>query len=192
MAIGAMWSGGGGWGWGPNWGHNTVVVNNTFINNNHFNRVNVANGNVWQHSAAHREGVPYANRTVANRYNTGAINQAGAMNRANVPTASQTQQRLEQANRQARPDAAGQRQASQAPGNLGSAQRSMPDNRGSGMGAAGGGDRIGNRQIGGSNFGGGGGGHAFGDVNQGGARANMNSGRGFSSMGARGGGGRRR
>ena len=98
MAIGAFWGGGGGWnnwGWNAGWGRNNVVINNNFINSNHFNRVNVANGNNWTHNPAHRGGVPYNNRNVANRFEG-----AGAGNRPMTrPTASQTQQRLNQMDR---------------------------------------------------------------------------------------------
>jgi hypothetical protein len=93
MAVGAIWAGGGGWnnwGWNCGWGRNNVVINNNFINNNHFNRVNVGNGNNWVHNPAHRAGVPYNNRNVANRYQ-------GAGNRPSTrPTVGQTQQRLNQ------------------------------------------------------------------------------------------------
>ena len=63
MAVGEAGDGAVGWGRG-----NNVVINNNFINSNHFNRVNVGNGNNWVHNPAHRGGVPYNNRNVANRY----------------------------------------------------------------------------------------------------------------------------
>jgi len=91
FAVGAFWGGGwGGWGWGAGWGHHNVVINNNFINSNHFNRVNVANGNNWMHNPAHRGGVPYTNRTVADRY------QGGRGNVNPRPTVGETQQRLNQ------------------------------------------------------------------------------------------------
>ena len=96
MAVGAIWGGGGGWGgygWGCGWGRgNNVVINNNFISSNHFNRVNVGNGNNWVHNPAHRGGVPYNNRNVANRY------QGAGRNVATRPTVGQTQQRLNQSN----------------------------------------------------------------------------------------------
>jgi hypothetical protein len=185
VAIGSMWSGGG-WGWNAGWGHNAVVINNNFINNNRFNRVNVANGNVWQHNAIHRGGVPYADRAVGNRYNGVGVNPV------NRPTVSQTEQRLGQASRQAGVPAMGQRQMNPGQRNLqpsqlggkpnGSANRAIPN-----AGAAG--DRMGNRQVNGGNFGSAGR-SAFGDMNGGGGRANMNMNRGMSSGGGfRGGGG---
>ncbi len=69
--FGGGWGGWGGWGWHPGWGSRTVVVNNTFINRYNFNRTRIGNvhGNaVWTHDAQHREGVPYANRGLAQRY----------------------------------------------------------------------------------------------------------------------------
>jgi hypothetical protein len=212
MAVGAIWSGGGwgGWGWGCGWGHNNVVINNNFIRSNHFNHVNVANGNAWVHNPAHRGGVPYTNRNVANRY------RGAGSSVATRPTVSQTQRSLNQANLGQRGGAAvnrpgqgklGQGAASRGPvpGNrgAGSAARMSPGNinpRPSGVPAQGSANRIapgnagqhiGNRNMGGgfANRG------AFGDMHQGGNRARMNSNRGFASHGGgRGsrGGGRRR
>src|SRR5262249_28627156 len=98
VAVGSLW-GGGGWGWGCGWGGNNVTVNNNFINSNHFNRAGIANGRPWQHNTAMRGGVPYANRDVANRYGNNNFNNRN--NQFNRPNASQTQQRLDQASRNA-------------------------------------------------------------------------------------------
>jgi hypothetical protein len=211
IAVGAIWGGGwGGWGWGCGWGRNNVVINNNFIRSNNFNRVNVANGNNWVHNPVHRAGVPYNNRNVANQFN-------GA--RGNVtarPTAAQTQQRLgnvaQRPGNVPRPSQGNLGQAGgnalrPSQGNLGQAggsnfRRSQgnPAQRPAG-GQAGqgntkppsGGDRVGNRAVGGAGSGGNRGGGAFGGMNQGGNAARMNSNRGFSSGGrARGGGGGRR
>ena len=214
LAIGAIWGGGGGWGWNCGWGHNNVVVNNNFIRNNNFNRVNVNSNNAWQHNAAHRGGVPYADRNVANRYNN-----AGNQNRANRPTANQTQQRLNQADRQMgdrqigqgrneglgqrnegmgqRNEGVGQRNEGMGQRNQGAADRNQGMNQnanrdfGGRASGAGGGERIGNRDIGGGGFGGG---HSsFGDMNQGSRGAQMNRSRGSGSFGGGGGSrGRRR
>jgi uncharacterized membrane protein YgcG len=201
VAVGAIWSGGwGGWGWGCGWGRNNVTINNNFISSNHFNRVNVGNGNNWVHNPAHRNGVPYNNRNVANQFN-GTRNNVTAR-----PTAAQTQQRLNQSNPAQRPNAA-QRPANAArpvqgnPGQGGNAFRPSPGNpaqrpsNGAGQGnlkPAAGGDRVGNRSVGAAS-GGNRGGAAFGGMNQSGSAARMNSNRGFSSGGgSRGGGGRRR
>jgi hypothetical protein len=204
VAIGAFWGGGwsgwGGWGWHPGWGHRNVVINNNFINNNHFNRVNVGAGNTWTHNPGHRGGVPYNNRSVANRFNAGNISPATR------PTVGQTQQRLNQMSQ--RPGGlpgqpnfgrGGEGSANRlAPGNLpgrgGAAPGNLPDRGGInfGQGTAnriapgGGGDRIGNRSIGGGGFQGG----AFGGMGQGAGRTMTNSNRGFGSRGFGGGGGR--
>jgi hypothetical protein len=170
MAIGALWSGGG-WGWHCGWSNHTVVVNNNFINNNHFNHVNVSNNNVWQHNSVHRQGVPYANRNVANRYNNVDTN------RINRPSANQTQQRLGQADRQVGQGNANRQTGQGAAGAQRNQTRTPDANRGQGSG-----DRIGNRQVGGGNSGGG---HAFGDMNGGGGRAQMNRSRGAASFGSR-------
>jgi hypothetical protein len=84
--FGPAWGGWGAWGWHPGWVNNNVVVNNTFItrnnttnitnvnntsvnntNNTNINR-NVNNNAVWAHDPAHRQGVPYSNNTLAQRY----------------------------------------------------------------------------------------------------------------------------
>ena len=197
VAVGAIWSGGwGNWGWGCGWGRNNVVINNNFISRNHLNRVNVANGNNWVHNPAHRGGVPYNNRNVANQFNGARGNVVNAR-----PTAAQTQQRLGQANSAQRPGNAtrpGQGNIGQAGGNAFRPSQSNPAQRpargqvsqGNIIPSAG--DRVGNRNVGGSGFNGNRGG-AFGGMNQGGNAARMNSSRGFSSRGgSRGGGGRRR
>jgi hypothetical protein len=226
MAVGAIWSGGGGWGnygWGCGWGRgNNVVINNNFISSNHFNRVNVGNNNNWVHNPSHRGGVPYNNRNVANRY------QGAGRNVAARPTVGQTQQRLDQGNLGQRGGGGiGQRGGGGMPGQgnasriggqggpgrgagaIGQPGQAKPGQRvGGGMpsqgsasrltpgnAAPGGGNRIGNRDLGGGGFGSHG---AFGGMNQGGNRARMNSNRGSMSRGGGGGfrggggGGRRR
>ena len=154
VAVGAFWGGGwNNWGWHCGWGHNNVVINNNFINNNHFNHVNIANGNNWVHNPAHRGGVPYANHNVSNRFNS--ING----NRVTRPTAAQTEQRFNQMQQHS-----GDLNGRGAGPAQGGANRMGPQG-GAGMG----GDRIGNRNVGG------GGGHgAFGGMNQGGFRTQMN------------------
>jgi hypothetical protein len=196
LAIGAIWSGGwGGWGWGCGWGRNNVVINNNFISRNNFNRVNVGNGNNWVHNPAHRAGVPYNNRNVANQFN-------GARGNINArPTAAQTQQRLGHVGQgpgsAVRP---GQGSLGKVGGNALRPSQATPGQRpGGGQVSQGnvrpaGGDPVGNRSVGAAG-GGNRGGAAFGGMNQGGGAARMNSSRGFSSRGGggfRGGGGRRR
>jgi hypothetical protein len=190
VAVGAILAGGwNNWGWNFGWGGRNVIVNNNFINNNRFNRVNVGNGNAWVHNPAHRGGVPYSNRAIANRFQ-------GMGDRSIArPTVAQTQQRLNQAGIGNRGGAISQPGAGNlanragmpgAPGSLGqrgaatgSANRLAPGNP-----ASGGGDRIGNRGMQGSVPQG-----MFGGMNQGGNRAFMNSNRGFASAGGFHGGG---
>lgn len=77
VALGAAFGGccgWGGWGWGCNWGGNNVEINNNF-----FHRYNYQNANInrfdgnsnWTHNSAHRQGVPYANRDVSQRFGGG-------------------------------------------------------------------------------------------------------------------------
>ena len=86
---GGGWVGWGGWGWHPGWGSHTVVVNNVFIHRNNFNTVNITNVHsstaVWAHDSMHRQGVPYANQQVAQRYQ-GSVRQNLAPR--NVPQAN--------------------------------------------------------------------------------------------------------
>ncbi len=185
LAVGAMmsgWHGWGGYGWGCGWGRSTnVTINNTFIRNNNFNRVNVSNRNTWVHNPAHRAGVPYNNRNLNDRYNS------GARNNANRPNAAQTQKRLDnpgQNDRGRSNQNAGQR--NQNPGQNRAGNQSRQGNQRN----PGANDRIGNRNAGGGDFGKSGR-NAFGDMNQGGNRARENANRGGASMGGgnRGGGG---
>jgi hypothetical protein len=69
--FGGGWGGWGGWGWRPGWGSRTVIVNNNFIHRYNFNGAHAGGINgtsVWNHDAAHRQGVPYPNRTLSNQY----------------------------------------------------------------------------------------------------------------------------
>jgi hypothetical protein len=69
--FGHGWGGWGGWGWHPAWGSRTVIVNNTFIRENPFNVTHVANvgrTSVWAHDSFHRQGVPYPNQALNQRY----------------------------------------------------------------------------------------------------------------------------
>ncbi|HYW42595.1 MAG TPA: DUF3300 domain-containing protein [Bryobacteraceae bacterium] len=71
LFFGGGWGGWGGWGWHPGWGNRTVIVNNAFIHRYNFNSVNVRDvhgTSVWTHDVAHRQGVPYANAALQQRY----------------------------------------------------------------------------------------------------------------------------
>jgi hypothetical protein len=88
--FGGGWHGWAGWGWHPGWGNRTVVVNNTFIHTYNFNTTRVTNVHgtaVWQHDPEHRQGVPYANQTMNDRYRS-----AQRQNLAPRPTVEQTRQ----------------------------------------------------------------------------------------------------
>jgi uncharacterized protein DUF3300 len=64
--------GGFGWGWGPNWFGGTIIANNFFFHRFGFREYHgFGPGGVWAHNPAHRLGVPYANRDVANRFRGG-------------------------------------------------------------------------------------------------------------------------
>ena len=198
MAVGAIWGGGwGGWGWGCGWGRGSVTINNNFISSNHFNRVNVGNGNRWVHNPAHRGGMAYNNRNVANRY--GGANRYQGANRPNRPGQGNLGQGANRPNRPGqgnlgqganRPNRPGQGNLAQrGPGRTpsqGSASRFSPNAGRSGNGgnrnpgARGGHQGSANRSFGGGARGGGGGGH------RGGANRGGGGGR------ARGGGGGRR
>jgi hypothetical protein len=60
----------GGWGWSPNWYGGTIVLNHSFFHRygfQHFHGEPLGSSS-WAHDPAHRLGVPYANREVANRF----------------------------------------------------------------------------------------------------------------------------
>jgi len=182
MAIGAAW-GHGGWGWGCGWGHNdiNVNINNSFNRNANINRntnVNRGGNSTWNHNPQHRGGTPYSNRSTANQYggtargDSLASRQAGAASRGSGG-AGVGAQSAGAGSRTAASDRSGNRGAS--PSAAGQSSRS------------GGADRAGNRDVSRS---GGGGSSAFSGGS--GASARASSARGASSMGSRGGSGRRR
>ncbi len=66
--------GGLGWGWGPNWFGGTIIVNNHFFHRYGFREDHgFGRDGVWAHDPAHRLGVPYANRELANRFRGGEL-----------------------------------------------------------------------------------------------------------------------
>jgi hypothetical protein len=71
----------GGWGWGPGWFNHTVIVNNYFFhryNYREFDSRSFQGNSVWAHDGAHRWGVPYPNRAVAERFRGEPGNVGGA------------------------------------------------------------------------------------------------------------------
>jgi hypothetical protein len=116
------------WG-GCNWRGNDVTIN---VNRyNQFNHTSITHAS-WQHNAAHRQGVPYRDATIAQKYNR---NQAadGAKRDANRKQAEQrAPDGRSQSNRGAAPDAArsGDGQGRVAPvgaDRSGGGQRDRPD-----------------------------------------------------------------
>jgi hypothetical protein len=71
LYFGGGWGGWGGWGWGFGWGGHSLMINNSFIHRYNFNSRGIASLNgtsAWSHDASHRQGVPYSNSAVSNRY----------------------------------------------------------------------------------------------------------------------------
>ncbi len=60
----------GGWGWGPNWFGGGIIVNHSFFHRYGFSHFHgdALGSSAWVHDPAHRLGVPYGNREVANRF----------------------------------------------------------------------------------------------------------------------------
>jgi Protein of unknown function (DUF3300) len=62
-----LW-GGFGWGWGFNWFGGNIILNGNFFHRYGFSDFHGGLGGVWAHDPGHRLGVPYPNRSVANRF----------------------------------------------------------------------------------------------------------------------------
>jgi hypothetical protein len=60
----------GGWGWAPNWYGGNIFINHSFFHRFGFSEFHGEpfGNSVWAHDPAHRLGVPYANRAVAQRF----------------------------------------------------------------------------------------------------------------------------
>lgn len=59
----------GGWGWGPNWFGHGIFVNHAFFNHYGFRGGGGFSGRgIWAHNPAHRMGVAYPNRQLAQRF----------------------------------------------------------------------------------------------------------------------------
>lgn len=75
IELGLFFGGWGGWGWGgwgwtPNWYGGGIWLNHSFFHRygfSHFHGDPIGRS-AWTHDPAHRLGVPYANREVANRF----------------------------------------------------------------------------------------------------------------------------
>lgn len=154
VALGAAWRNNG-WGYNCGWGNNNVNinVNNNFVN--HYNKTNVnrnninRSGNTWQHDGRHRGGVPYSNKSTAQKFGgttrsdlaskrPSNVSQRPSQLPSNRPTSGLTD-RSSAGDRQ-RP-AASDRQRPAA-SDRGNAPSQRPQNRPSG-----GGDRISSREV---------------------------------------------
>jgi hypothetical protein len=173
MVGAAIWGGtccGCGWG-GHGHGHVTVNNFNNFNRNTNVNRS--GNGN-WQHNVQHRGGAPYSDRATANKYGGSARGDSAATRQQRAGSPSAGNRMNSGPSTQPGGNYSGNRGTS-----AGSSNRSGPS----------GGDRIGGREIGGSNSsprGGGGFGSSSGFS---GDSARANSSRGAASFSGRGGGG---
>jgi hypothetical protein len=181
IVLGAAWRNNN-WGncdWN-NGGSININNNNNFnrnVNRNtNINRSQGAGGGKWQHSAQHRGGAPYGNKSIANKYGG---NSRGGPNTNRPNTRPNTPNRPNTMDRPNRPN--------QGPGNnkIGGGNTNRPQTR------PGGGDSIGNRQVSrspsprsSSAFGG-----SSGGFNRSSASASRS--RGGSSMGGSRGGGSR-
>jgi len=69
------WFGWSAWGWYPLWSTNVIMFNGMFVERYDFNRLHIAafgGPTVWTHDPFHRQGVPYPNRTLTERYRADA------------------------------------------------------------------------------------------------------------------------
>mgnify|MGYP001451701735 CR=1 FL=1 len=197
VAVGAAW----GYAWGStNWSGGNVKYNynqniniNTNINRNVYAQQLPANaqGN-WQHSAANRQGVPYSNQAVAQKYNQASPSQQvqarqayrGATGSALTPNEQQqAQQRAQQAQQQPAGQQARQQpttqQAQQAQQARGGEQARTSAAAGSGGSAS---QSSANRGASSSRGG------AFEGIDRGGSSAKSASQRGSASRSSSGGG----
>ncbi len=112
MAVGAaLWS-------TPHWGSGSITINNNNFNNfnNRFNSVAnqrsnfVGDANTWAHNPAHRDGVPYNNAALSNRFGSNNLNdidrnnlarQQGAVNNWKNNATPEERQRADQARQNA-------------------------------------------------------------------------------------------
>jgi hypothetical protein len=147
VALGAAWNNG--WGYNCGWGNNNVNVNvnNNYVN--HYNKTNVNNvnrnninnvkgsGNTWQHNAQHRGGVPYSNKSTAQKYGGTARTNSPANRPSNVSQRPSQQPALSD-----RSSASNRQKPAASDRSLNNAPSNRPQNRTSGNM-----DSIGNRQV---------------------------------------------
>ena len=178
-----------GCGWGHGHGHGNVTVNN-FNNFNRNTNVNRNGNGNWQHNAEHRGGAPYSDRATATKYGGSARGDSAAnrQQRASSPSAGNQMNRTPSP-RPANNSSSGPGVSDRSAGagrDSGNRTTSAGSPNRSGGGAS---DRIGSREIGGSNSSAKGGGGFGNSSSFSGNSARANSSRGAASAGGRGGGG---
>jgi Protein of unknown function (DUF3300) len=162
--FGGGWGGWGGWGWSPGWGNHSVFVNNSFIHRNGFNAGgsrSLSGNTAWSHDSSHREGVPYSNAAVSNRYGgavRGNLQSRAAAGQAQSRSATSSPGAERMGNRQIAPSTSRANRSAFGGVQNGSAARAHSDHGYSSLGPA----RSGGSARGAGFSGGGGGGRAGG------------------------------
>jgi len=193
MVGAAIWGGtccGCGWGHG----HGNVTINNfnNFNRNTNINRDVNRNGNGnWQHNAEHRGGAPYSDRATATKYGGSARGDSAAnrQQRPGGPSAG-NQMNRNPSPRPMNPSASGPGVADRSAGPGRDSGNRATSAGSSNRSGGGGSDRIGSREIGGSNSSPKSGGGFGSSSSFSGDSARANSSRGAASAGGRAGGGR--
>lgn len=161
MAVGAaLWS-------TPHWGSGSITINNNNFNNfnNRFNSVAnqrsnfVGDANTWAHNPAHRDGVPYNNAALSNRFGSNNLNDIDRNNLARQQSAVNNWKNNATPEERQRADQARQSAQNEFQRNAGSGDRFGGGDRNFGGDRSfGGGDRSfggGRGGFGGGHFGGG-------------------------------------
>lgn len=83
----------GGWGWGPNWFGGSIFVNGFFFNHYGYGGFGGFGGGraAWAFNPAHRMGVAYPNRAVANRFGGNFAGRSSSASRGNFAAGSRFQ-----------------------------------------------------------------------------------------------------
>jgi hypothetical protein len=168
LYFGGGWGGWGGWGWGFGWGGHNLMVNNNFIHRYNFNSRGIGSLNgtsAWSHNPSYRQGVPYSNSAVSNRYggNVRQNLQSRGASAGSAQSRAASQSRGERmGNRQISPSASSRNRSAFGGVREGSAARMQSDHGYSSLGPA--------RSSGGSAPRGGGGGGMRGGGGGGGNR----------------------
>jgi len=138
-----------------------VIVNNSFIHRNNLNAggsASLSGNSAWSHNSAHRQGVPYSNAAVSNRYGSSVrqnLQTRGASaGQAQSREATSTSSAERMGNRQIAPSASSTNRSAFGGVRDGSAARMHSDHGYSSLGPA----RSGGSSGGGVSRGGGGGG----------------------------------